>query len=526
MSPSEHRGERGSLPFALLAVIVVAGLIVVFLARTLTEVRATGSEASYESAIHVAEAGLDAVIAEVNDVSAYVTSDPSAVPHTYTLPEDASEADQRAWAIDIALNGCDLAAVETYRGETCAIRPLENDTVDRDGDGEIVADPLPWIYAVGFVPNAADPVRTRVVKVVFDKGFFSPEKALLTSGELTIGGDLTITGAGGAVHTNASLNVTGCTWSASGTVTYTGTASQTCSGAVASTPSPPVAIPEFSAEMVYRGTDTVQFAQDARASWEYEIGVDPAHEYGEGDVETWYDLCSDGTIRIPNFDSYGEPAPCAADSWNGLSTLLYEASAIDAPAHYRGWTWNAAQADWELGGNPRPIYDGAYYVHHADVAIGGALVSADGPSTEGAPPIEVSVMVDAHGDIDFETVPETDTTCTGGWTGAESGSIKMTGVGAGTLSPFLLDLLFVADRDVQIGGNNTTNFNGFIGVHEQFTVTGTPNLYASLVARDSCDLPSSPVHANVASGNFGIFYGGDINLPLPSVVRITYWSEF
>lgn len=521
MSPSEFQHERGSLPFAMLAVIVVAGLIVVFVARAMTELRATATEQSFESAIHVAEAGLDGVIDAINRDTNHVTSDDLGVSHTYALTA-ASESEEREWAIATALNSCDFSITQTDEGETCAIRPVENDGADRDGDGNTVDDPLPWIFAVGFVPDAVEPVRTRVVKVVFDKGFFSPDKAILTSGPLEIGGNLTLAGDAGSIHTNDALDLSGCDWSATGEVTYSGGVSGSSCAGVPTQPSPPESLPRFSAKMVYEGADQERkYAWEARKSWRDNVGTS-GYAYGgnlsDRPHETWYDLCSDGTVRVPQFNG-GAPAPCADLTVDGHSTVLYDATAQGAPNNYRGWSWKNNSKEWSIGGGSRPIFNGAYYVHHADVRISGELVG------EGGNTVNATVIVDAHGDTKFDDAA--DTTCTNAaLDGSESGSIVMGGVGEASLRPFLQDLLFLADRDVSLSGDGSTDVNGFIGAYEQFEAGGEPSISGSVVAQDACDLSASPVHENAASGSFSLLHNGDLNLPLPSVVRITYWSEF
>jgi len=85
-------GEDGfALVSALLAVVVLVGLSLTFVAMAITEVRATGASRDQEHAVHVAEAGADRVIARVNAVYAYTTG------HPWTT---AAASDPRAWAIE------------------------------------------------------------------------------------------------------------------------------------------------------------------------------------------------------------------------------------------------------------------------------------------------------------------------------------------------------------------------------------------------------------------------------------------
>jgi len=61
------RGERGSVPLALLVAIIVAGLVVVVMARTLAETRATGFDRDFHFALHGAEAGVNEALFELNN---------------------------------------------------------------------------------------------------------------------------------------------------------------------------------------------------------------------------------------------------------------------------------------------------------------------------------------------------------------------------------------------------------------------------------------------------------------------------
>lgn len=503
MSHERWRNEDGvALVFALLAVIIVGGIASVMIVRATSQNTATRVERDFEQAIHLAEAGLDDVIVELNENQSYLTRRPADnAPHVYTADVSASDGVQRAWAVALASSDDDCEVVTAGEGEFCAIRPKLPDSA---GGQE-----LPWVYGVSFIPSraAADP-EIRVVKMQFDEGFFLPPRAILTQGDLTLGGSLSIGGENGSVHTNGSVTVNGGALTTTGPVTSSGSFSGGCSGCGEGSGQidDSLPLPDISAIAVYK-----------REAKTHADRFDASTGTYDGD---WFDLCSDGTVQVPTFTegppASGPPTPCSALSGN---RILYDANDPNQPSRYRGWTWSSAQSTWSAGGGGNnnvasPLADGIYYVHHANADISGS-VDAD---------MRLTVVVDAHGVNDPST--GTDTTCTGGWAGNESGSLSITGVGGGSFRSFLNDLLFLTDRDVQTSGNmQGTTLGGVMAAHEQLGIGGTPNVEGAVVAEDACDTHRSPVHANTVSGNFTLTYTGTGSVPLSAIVRITAWNE-
>lgn len=490
------RDESGAaLIFSLLAVIIVGGIAAVMTVRATAQTTATAVERDHEQAIHVAEAGLDDVIVHLNQNQSYLTEEDDGDPHVYDIALSASDAEQRTWALGIAADAADCVHGETGEGEFCAIRPK---LPDAQGGA-----PLPWVYGVSFIPSRDAPEpKIRVVKMQFDEGFFTPPRAILTQGNLTLGGSLSLGGDNGSVHTNGSVTINGGAVTSSGPVTSTGSFSGGCSGCATGSGQvdDSIPLPDVSAIAAYR-----------READDYASAFTGGTYAGD-----WFDLCSDGTVQAPAFDG-ARPAPCEGAA--GTDWILYDATDPAQPARYRGWTWNASQSTWSAGGGgggnvSSPLLDGIYYVHEANADISGS-VNAD---------IRLTVIVDAHGSNDPIAPP--DTTCTGAWAGNESGNLSVTGVGGGSFRSFVSDLLFLTDRDIETSGNMSgTTLGGVMATHEQLAIGGTPTVEGAVVAEDACDTPSSPVHANTVSGNFTLTYTGLGAVPLSSVVRITAWNE-
>jgi hypothetical protein len=479
-----------ALVFAMLATLVVAGLIAVMASRSVTEARVTASARDRETAIHVAEAGIDDVIVEVNADDDYVTLQADGVtPHEFTPALNATQAEERAWAIAVASDTTQCVVVPADHGEACGIRPMKNGAK------------LPWIFGVGFVPSRDNPVKVRVVKVQYDKGFFSPAKAILTNGDLTLGA--TICGDAADVHTNSNVTILGGGDTVScaepdGNVTSTGSFG---SGGSVGTDSGQVnrseTIPYIRALSVYA----------REAANEANRGNPSADQY-EG---KWFDLCPDGRVRRPLVDGLGElvlasgePQPCAGP-------ILYEPG--DSAA-FVGWSLQGGGGSQRWTSTAAMIPDGVYYVYELDAEINGNLGGV----------INLTILADGKGTIQGQ--PDTGTGCT--LNGSDNGNIRITGVGGGAMNPYLQDLLFLADRDFVTTGNTSTTVHGVVLAHEQVELGGTVTVTGAVMAEGACpSSPGSPVNANdnKVFGNFQLTHNGDLSLPLDSVTRITAWNE-
>ena len=474
-----HSEDGMGLIVAMLVTLMVGGMVVVFMNRSLTETQLSSSARDREAALHVAEAGIDAVVIAVNSDDDHITTKASdGTPHAIDLSTYTTLEQEKSWALQAAQ---DCVLVATDIGEACGIRPTDG------------TEPLGWIYGVGFVPDRANAEKTRVIKVQYDKGFFSPDKAIVTNGDLTFNGQ--ICGDAAGVHSNEDVTVGGngdtttCA-EPDGNVTSTGTFTPggsigSDSGQVNRTES----IPKISAAAVYVREAAREAARDA-----------------------WYDLCptNGGEVRAPLVDSAtgelvldasGQPQPCAGD-------LLFDSA--DA-ATFLGWSYQPSQNTWDV--TTALIPDGVYYIYEADAKIRGD-VSAN---------VNMSVLADGAGTISGQ--PDSGTGCT--MSGGNNGNIRFAGVGNGTYNPYLQDLLFLADRDLQGQGNSKVTINGVLLAHEQVDFGGTVTFTGAVVAEGACDSAGSPVGAgaNRVTGNFQLTHAGEHALPLDSITRITAWNE-
>lgn len=300
-TPSRLDDESGvALFYSLLVAVVVAGIVAVVFATTLTESDQARFELNFEDTIHVAEAGAEVYLARLTE-DADLTS---AVDGPETTGEDPS-----TWALRVATQQTvpgtfDFDVIDTGEGETVALRPQGDDAE--------------YVYGVGFTPSrdafladTGEPyARVVRVQVAFSPSDFEGDFALLAGGNVTMSGNYKVYGDAGAVHTNGAISRNG-----SGTVergiSYSGSCTKGCNSTVTG----PV--------------DSVPIERvDVRDTWGTDDAITVA---GEGD---WYDYCSGvWRQRAP-----GDTAPC-------------QGTVVSAPSGWGGTTYN----------NPATPSDHVYY---------------------------------------------------------------------------------------------------------------------------------------------------------------------
>jgi hypothetical protein len=336
------------------------------------------------------------------------------------------------------------------------------------------------IYSVGYVRDRTDPIKIRIVRAEYDFAPFQPGVAILTDGDLVISGNPSLEGSQGSAHANGDVVVNGNP-STTGYVSASGDYEVTGDPSIGDTENSGGGRPPREVPM-----------------------MDPREAY----VYSEYDLCPDGLVRTgPAYTSGPEPPNPGLTPCTG--TVLADADGTD----YRNWkmTGNDASqgAKWDYSGNQ--TYDGVYYLYHGSAKVSG------NPGDPGAP-WNVTILAEAQ------------------YTGAEpnhcphtGGDIELSGNPKTRAHTKAYPLLFIAGRDLQISGNpgaGEMNYEGFMGAHEQFKVSGNPSVFGSIVANDNCDTPGSPVNVSEVevSGNPNITYNG-AEIPLGRIIRITHWLE-
>lgn len=460
---------------ALLAVVILSGLVVVFLGRAITETRASAFSQSFETAVHAAEASSDFVIRELNRDDDYVTVNAAGV--TVTEPDGV---DERTWTLDRLgeMRGSDTW-VETADGEAFAIRPV-------DDEGK----PVNVIYAAGAIPSFdAERASIRVLKLQVAQDDFTPNYALLSDTNVTMKGSAMFAVAGcdyanpdpevciADVHTNQTFDagsgpkVHGTVTSAGGSCT-SGAPAIECLGSDEGVATQP--IPAFSARDFYRPNT--------------ELNQDPG-----GQDMGWFDLCPDKTVKAGSGGG-----PCTGEQiWP---------SATETGTRFRGWR-HQTTGSWS-GWVGNPVGAGAFYVYRSDVRVNGSA---------GDDQRSVSVIV--------ETDPTQPLT---------TGSLQVGGYPR--IQSAFDDVLMITDRDFAMAGGESgppacdtrtkTQFSGFIGVGEQATMSGAAMLSGAMIIQDkSDDHKLVERHNDEFAGEMCLDFDPDMVIDLTGYWVITYWNE-
>jgi formylmethanofuran dehydrogenase subunit C len=283
------RDESG---VAMILVVIVAMLMLAaaVLASNLTNVSLTGSgrHVRYERELHLAEEGIDQVLARLQADDTYHTT-------TATPPAVGSTpAEEKAWAL----------------------AQMTSSTVAPDGHYTFVKPAgRNVVYAAGWDNSKAGPATGRVLKAEYLFSTYHPEGAILSGGDVQIAGNATVGGQLGDVHANGNVTFTGNAATVSGNVSATGSISVASGNQIKGTQTP--------------GAPTATLPP-----------VDPVEMWAllsPNNASSWYDLCGDGTARTPNGG-----APCAG-------TVQYDAAT--ATQGYRGWTWSGSTKTWKKDGS-------------------------------------------------------------------------------------------------------------------------------------------------------------------------------
>jgi type II secretory pathway pseudopilin PulG len=114
------RGDRGSIPMALLVVIVMGGLLTVLLSRTVMEQRSTQRDNEFTTALHAAEIGFDDAVFRLNNHLVVGDDD-----------EGAGEVDGYAYEWGVERAGAAWRAWSTGTGPNGVARTISADVTDR-----------------------------------------------------------------------------------------------------------------------------------------------------------------------------------------------------------------------------------------------------------------------------------------------------------------------------------------------------------------------------------------------------------
>jgi hypothetical protein len=476
-----RRDDGVALITALLAVVILGGMAVVFVARAVAEQRASGASQSFETVLHTAEAAADVQVAALNRSDDHVTIDNSSAEIIMPDEARATAGAEEAWARGLLaqMRGTE-AWVSGDAGESYAVRP-RSDVAPHD--------PLDVIYAVGATPGFDAPrASVRIVKIQVAQDNFLPDFALLTGGDLDFGGNASIVSPGCSsepeaciadVHVNQDFSVSGSASLIEGQVRVAGGSCPTvnATGGCVEDGVLPQPVPEFTAADFYgRDLDT--------------LNPDPT-----GQSVEWFDLCPDGTAR----ELAANGVPCdGTQRWP-------DPTATGDTSNFRGWIWRANQNEWRGS----TLQAGVFYVHHADASVRGS---------EGSEQRAVSILVSS------------DPSDPGG-----SGSLDISG--NPRMQAALSDVLFITDRDLDMGGTGSggtgeacgaegASYSGLVAVNEQLSISGNAALRGAVIVRDIEDVHGLVTRNNDGvSGTMCLEYDDNLAVDLTGIWGVTFWNE-
>jgi Tfp pilus assembly protein PilX len=448
MSRRARIGQRGTGLILVLGIgLLVMGMAALAHSMFRSALNTSTRHLAQEQSLHLAEEGVDETVAALAMNPAYNTDATfGAMPSG-----DLTPSQEEAW-VRAALAAAPASAVRTAPGgEVITIKPANRYV----------------IYSAGYVPSRAAARRTRVVKSEYlPQSTYSPSQALLAGDQITVTGNPVVGGLGGSVHTNADMDITGNP-TVAGDLTASGELTEVGSVSVGGTKAdgvPALDMPSIDPRSVW-----IRHARSA---------VYAGH---------WWDLCPDGSVRLPD-----GAAPCEGSV----------AAASATTVSFRGW--RLSSGSWTFSGNDGTFH-GVYYAYRRGMRVTG------NPGSSGSPWMATLIS-------------EAEQTGTSGECPVlGSGDVSVTG--NTRLVGFLEGLALMAGRDLQVSGNATQRLSGVMAAHEQFDLSGNPALVGSVIGESTCSSPASQYSENTVSGNPTITYDLDLEIPAGGDIRTTLWLE-
>lgn len=460
---------------------VLTGLMIVSTTSAIRSLSSSRQHVSFESALAVADGGIDTGLARARHAYVATSSDsyatPSSTDSTCVAPAVAwpfatqpTAEQERTWA---------RAELETLADTAgCLQSSASGQYVILKPTGRQV------IYSLGWAPRrGASEAKTRLIKAEYLFTPYSPTHAILTGGDIRLDSSTKVTTAPphdpalAAVHTNGSVTVS------SGNPTVTGLVSQ--SGASPSAESNNFSL-NAGGDVVGAAKQPIPFA-GVRDIWMRNRTSSPPGG--------WYDLCPDGTVQSPTGSE-----PCAG-------SMLAD---VSAGGTFNGWSFNGTGTVkvWSAGNELKTGgYSGTYYAHHANVV---------NPASNTGPAVpNLTVLASA---------PSLTCNKVGG---------NITWGASDPAAPSLTSTWLVADQDLKTTSNyqagsasGSTIISGFFIAGDQVEMSTSSNgAYGSVIALDQCDPNGSLVDSNSIK-NPSIYYDPNAQAPFTDVINNTLWLEY
>jgi hypothetical protein len=504
------KGDEGIGLLLVIGTATVVTMLMIVLTTMATRALSSSSKhVSFEGAVAAAESGIDEGLARAQriydtlgtDSYAYPSSSEtcgsystinwttSAAPDGTAAPgaqatDAAGLAIERKWAKSwlqtLAANGCRISGP---KGEFTFFKPVGHQTV----------------YGMGWAPSySSSSAKMRYLKAEYLFTPYAPSNAILTQGTLDLSSSTVVTTAPPNSTSLASVHTNGNLTNATGNPTVYGPVSQSGSGSL-------VSDPKFVGNT--NGTVTSSAVQGVPFISALEVWG-RNHANSQTLATTWYDLCSDGSVRTPTATT---TAPCdAAASDDPYAPGGSPTQITAAGGSYRGWTHGTVNgvSTWYAGSALKGSgYSGVYYISGGDVV--------DNASNAGQPVPNLTVIASSTS----SACPKT------------GGNISWSQTDAS--APGLQGTFLLGDQDLQITHNvsfgsdiNNTPVSGFFIAGDQIDMeTSSNGVYGAIIAADQCNPSGSLVDTNEVK-NPSIYYDPNVAAPFVDIVNTTLWLEF
>ena len=508
------KGDEGvGLLLVIGTTTVVTMLMIVLTTMATRALTSSSSHVSFEGAIAAAESGIDEGLARSQmtydkfgtDSYSFPSSTESCATYTTINWNSSAAPDGTAAPGSFASDAAGLAVERKWAKSW--LQALGTDSSCRfTGPKGVFTFFKPVghqaVYGMGWAPsysaatNSASKMRYLKAEYLFTP--YAPSNAILTQGTLDLSSSTTVTTAPPNSTSLASVHTNGDLTNSQGNPTVYGPVSQSGSGGL-------VSDPKFYGNT--GGTVTSSAVQGVPFVSALEVWG-RNHANNQTLATTWYDLCSDGSVRTPTTTT---SAPCDAAATDdpyapgGSPTQI-----TSAGGSYRGWTHGAVNgvSTWYAGSALKGSgYSGVYYISGGD--------AVDNASNAGQPVPNLTVIASAA-----------TTSCP-----KSGGNINWSQTDAA--APGLQGTFLLGDQDVMVTHNvsfgsdvNNTPVSGFFIAGDQIDMeTSSQNVYGAIVAADQCNPSGSLVDQNEVK-NPAIYYDPNVAAPFVDIVNTTLWLEF
>ena len=453
--------------------VIIAALVTVTLAMALQSLSSSRQHVTFESALSVAESGIDETLSVIN------TSFNSAPSVNWVTP---APCDWTASAFASA--AAEKAAVRAKLLEKAAIPACRKQA----GTGEYVAlhpTGLQTVYSMSFVPsyqawagNAKD-AKARVLKAEYIFAPYKPGQAVLTAGDLDFsGGSVTVNtlnpGYPADIHSNTDVSGNSASLDIEGAISSSGDNSM--AGACPA---------------------GVQGGCKAGEPLERVPSVTPRQVYDKQALvtEIWYDLCPNGVVKLP-----AATGPCTG------------ALNVEQPGGgaFRGWTFTPGSTTdvpvWTLSRQSgTTTYPGAYYVYGADAQVG--------DNGNDATVWNITVLADSAKGSDAVAGFNDPDRCN-----KYGGNLDWR---LFTIQNYVQGLIFNAEGTLS-GSANTGASAGFLWAGDNIDLqTSSNTVTGAVISNNLCAAAGSNSIQGVT-----VNYDQTIEGPVSDIVRTTLWLEY